>query len=175
MKNIIKTIGLITLGMILSVNLQMSQAEETKKEIVAHQVATDGEVQVTYEDGKSETFQVVDGAYEKVEPQKEEVKEPQVIVPTEEELEKIHHIDCMCEECIPSNELYDKYVEYAEIQDDGDWIVYLVDGSTVRINQKLKEYELYTKELGDWETRFDSEKYLIMGIQTYIDCSGDFE
>lgn len=128
MKNIIKTIGLIMFGMILSINIQVSKAE---------------------------------GVYEKIQPQKE--------------LEKTHNIDCMCEECIPSNELYDKYVEYAEKQKDGDWIFYLVDGSTVRINKELKEYELYTKELGDWETSFDTEKYLIMGIQTYIDCSGDFE
>lgn len=128
MKNIIKTIGLIMFGMILSINIQVSKAE---------------------------------GVYEKIQPQKE--------------LEKTHHIDCMCEECIPSNELYDKYVEYAEKQEDGDWIFHLVDGSTVRINKELKEYELYTKELGDWETSFDTEKYLIMGIQTYIDCSSDFE
>lgn len=172
----IVTFGLMTGGHIMGkMATNEVQAEETQKEVIAHQVASDGEVQVTYTDGSSETFQAVDGEYKKAEPQKEEEQEQVIIVPTEEELEKMHHIECMCDECIPGDELYDVYVESAEIQEDGDWILVLVDGSTVRINQELKEYELYTKELGDWATSFDTEKQLIMGIQTYIELSGDFK
>lgn len=159
----IVTFGLMTGGHIMGkMATNEVQAEEKQKE-----------VQVTYTDGSGETFQAVDGEYKKEEVQEQE-QEQVVIIPTEEELEKIHHIECVCDECIPGDELYDTYVESAEIQEDADWILNLVDGSTVRINQELKEYELYTKELGDWPTSFDTEKQLIMGIQTYIELSGDF-
>ena len=177
MKNLTKLLVLslvFATGLIVGNKIQQKEiVVELDKKIVASQVAEDGECQITFSDGSSETVFLDMPKVEPIEIKVPEVVEKVEIVKVPEIIEKTKVVEVPVEvpvvETLENTQYTEKINSIKSIEDsNGDTIINFTDGSYALYNEEKKEYIFQHYELGDWDLELNSARELEMVIKTFL-------
>ena len=161
------TIGFLTTNRTTQNNI----TSKTNNKIADYQVTNDGECQVNFGDGTSETIFI-------------DMPQPQTIVKEVKTVETIE-VPKIVEKVVEVPKVVEKVVEVEaptkspmgdekinsikNIEElDGDTIINFTDGSYALYNENNQEYIFQHYELGDWDLELKSAKELEMVIKTFL-------
>ena len=171
------TIGFMTTNRTTQNNI----TSKTNNKIADYQVTNDGECQVNFGDGTSETIFI-------------DMPQPQTIVKEVKTVETIE-VPKIVEKVVEVPKVVEKVVEVPKIVEkvveveaptkspmgdekinsiknieelDGDTIINFTDGSYALYNENNQEYIFQHYELGDWDLELKSAKELEMVIKTFL-------
>ncbi|MGU9269824.1 hypothetical protein ACV3Z5_14080 [Clostridium perfringens] len=177
MKNLTKLLVLslvFATGLIVGNKIQQKETVvELDKKIVASQVAEDGECQITFSDGSSETVFLDMPKIEPIEIKVPEVVEKVEIVKVPEIIEKTKVVEVPVEvpvvETLENTQYTEKINSIKSTENsNGDTIINFTDGSYALYNEEKKEYIFQHYELGDWDLELNSARELEMVIKTFL-------
>ena len=173
MKNLTKLLVLslvFATGLIVGNKIQQKETVvELDKKIVASQVAEDGECQITFSDGSSETVFLDMPKIEPIEIKVPEVVEKVEIVKVPEIIEKTKVVEVPVVETLENTHYTEKINSIKSIENsNGDTIINFTDGSYALYNEEKKEYIFQHYELGDWDLELNSARELEMVIKTFL-------